>query len=189
MLASSTLIACAQSGGQTGDITMPTLCEQVRDTVLASEMPDGFAVSPADIVGADATLVSDETLTWVSDREASTLRVNWSIAAGAEVQVLGVVNCPAQVRAPVTLSVSTSDGLLDESLSASAVLMPDGSGYILAEQPVASLSGLLSPYEELGLSSSGEGELVWRMSRMSSETEGTLHLKSSSEDEMEIASW
>lgn len=132
----------------------------------------------------------------MSGRAATRLDVGWTVASGsgaqpAQAQLLGEGNCPPQARVPVELDVRTLDGLLNETVLGQATLMADRSGYVIAEQPVAELTGTLDAFAELGLENDGaDASLVWRInvSEPGSET-GALYFRAAVEDETPLANW
>lgn len=132
-------LACACSGGWTGEITTPTACDEVTGTRPLSEL----GAAEASLL-RDAEAPVSAALRWEIEGAGETEIVTSVRATGGDAQVIGGEGCERPLsRVPVEVRVRTSDGRLDEVLPGTVDLRDAGGAAAIASAPASSLRGAL----------------------------------------------
>lgn len=128
------LLALGCSGGQTGEITEPTRCERVTETVPVTELE---AEPSAALETSSAP--SSHTLVW-NDGSATSLSLTVTRAADT-VDRLGAPGCASTWRALVRVDLATTDERLDVTLEGE--LRFDVGGFVRLRAEAATEDGFL----------------------------------------------
>lgn len=137
VLAAVALASSGCSGGQTGEITEPTLCERVTEALSREELPSeiGAAFDAAE-------RPTNAALEW-SDADGATTTLHLTLGRdGTAVERLGSDTCPPSWRASFVVQLRTDDGRLDATLDGTATvreLASETSSTVIAEAALASL--------------------------------------------------
>lgn len=126
LLLGGTLTACY--GGQTGEITVPGAC---RDPIGEVALDESSAAGRAAQVQVDL-LRTEASAPLLVEGSAATVDVAFALSDGPAV-LLGGPECERPLlRAPVTVSLSSDDGSLAETIDGAIVLDDSGHGSVQA---------------------------------------------------------
>ena len=133
------LMAAACAGGQTGEITELTACREAIGAVSVDETSEA-GLSARDQLAALTTAVETE-LAW--EGAGSTPATVSFALSGEPGTLLGGAECARPwLEAPVTLTVRTADGALDETIEG-VVLLANGTATVRSSIPVEEVNGAL----------------------------------------------
>lgn len=135
----SALIAAACAGGQTGEITELTACHEAIGVVDVGEASEAGRSALEQL--AALTTAADTALTW-EDAGSTPATVAFALT-GEPATLLGGAECARPwLEAPVTLTVRTADGALDETIEGT-VLLANGTATVRSSIPVSEMHGAL----------------------------------------------
>lgn len=126
------LLVLGCTGGQTGEITEPTVCERVTDELtleaLAPEVREAFE---------DGAQSREMLLRW-SDESTATLDLSFP-QPPRTVERLGTDRCVPTWRAPIVIALRTDDGRLDAVLHGALLVREGAATTVLADATLASI--------------------------------------------------
>lgn len=137
----SAILLAACAGGQTGEITDLTACHEPVGTAPV-DAPSAAGRSAREQLDELASSAATE-LAW-QGAPASAVEVGFALT-GEPGTLLGGSECARPwLAAPVTLTLRTADGALDESLSGTALFADTGAATVEATVLVRELAGALA---------------------------------------------
>lgn len=114
----SALVACA--GGQTGEITDLTACDEAVGVVSVDEASDAGRSARAQLDALPTEL--EAALAWEGEGAPTTLTVSIALSGGPATVMSGDECERPYLEAPITVTLRTADGALDDMLPGSIAL-------------------------------------------------------------------
>lgn len=126
------LLVLGCTGGQTGEITEPTLCERVTDELtldaLSPELREAFE---------DGAQSLEMLLRW-SDESTAILAISFP-EQPRTIERLGTERCVPTWRAPIVMALRTDDGRLDAVLEGALYVREGAATTVLADATLGSI--------------------------------------------------
>lgn len=137
----SALIATACAGGQTGEITDLTACAAPVGTVAVDQPSDAGRSAREQL--AELMTRAEAALAW-QDGGSSTLAISFDLS-GEPATLLGGPECARPwLEAPVTITLRTEDGAIDDTVEGTVLLTDMGSASVQASITIADMNGALA---------------------------------------------